>query len=176
MLSVLLDLGGIAVKRFVAALMVVGGLLMACPTMATIMSTTISDTPTGTTITLQGTITTVAGGAVTSTFYGGFYFDGGYVDPVEYPTNNSFVSNVAGTLTINVTITGLTCGTNYGTAATAWGLINGSYDIHFVAPDVSTAPCDAPASIPSLSEWAQMLLALMVLAMIGLHFHRDRSY
>jgi hypothetical protein len=31
-------------------------------------------------------------------------------------------------------------------------------------------------AIPTLSEWTQMLLALMVLTMIGWHFHRERSY
>lgn len=34
----------------------------------------------------------------------------------------------------------------------------------------------APAAIPTLSEWSQMLLGLMVLSMIGWHFHRERSY
>ena len=31
-------------------------------------------------------------------------------------------------------------------------------------------------TIPSLSEWTQLLLALMVLSAIGWHFHRERSY
>jgi hypothetical protein len=34
----------------------------------------------------------------------------------------------------------------------------------------------APASIPSLSEWTQLMLGLMVMMLIGWHFHRERSY
>jgi hypothetical protein len=30
--------------------------------------------------------------------------------------------------------------------------------------------------VPSLSEWSQMLLGLMVITIIGWHFHRERSY
>ena len=37
------------------------------------------------------------------------------------------------------------------------------------------APAPTPASVPTLSEWSQMLLGLMVLSMIGWHFHRERS-
>jgi streptogramin lyase len=33
-----------------------------------------------------------------------------------------------------------------------------------------------PASIPSLSEWTQLLLALMTIMLVGWHFHRERSY
>ena len=33
-----------------------------------------------------------------------------------------------------------------------------------------------PASIPSLSEWAQLMLGLMVMMLIGWHFHREPSY
>ena len=41
---------------------------------------------------------------------------------------------------------------------------------------VTITSIPAPASIPSLSEWAQLMLGLMVLTMIGWHFHRERSY
>jgi hypothetical protein len=34
----------------------------------------------------------------------------------------------------------------------------------------------APSAVPTLSEWAQLMLGLMVLTMIGWHFHRERSY
>ena len=40
----------------------------------------------------------------------------------------------------------------------------------------TNSPTVSPAPIPTLSEWAQLLLALMVLAMVGWHFHRERSY
>ena len=33
-----------------------------------------------------------------------------------------------------------------------------------------------PQAVPTLSEWAQLLLALMVMTLIGWHFHRARSY
>ena len=41
---------------------------------------------------------------------------------------------------------------------------------------VSTVNPVPPAPIPTLSEWAQLLLALMVLAIVSWHFHRERSY
>jgi len=34
----------------------------------------------------------------------------------------------------------------------------------------------APSAVPSLSEWAQLLLALMTITLVGWHFHRERSY
>ena len=34
----------------------------------------------------------------------------------------------------------------------------------------------SPSSVPSLSEWTQLLLGLMVMMLIGWHFHRERSY
>jgi hypothetical protein len=33
----------------------------------------------------------------------------------------------------------------------------------------------APAAVPTLSEWTQLLLGLMVMMLIGWHFHRERS-
>ena len=37
-------------------------------------------------------------------------------------------------------------------------------------------PAPTAQAVPTLSEWVQLLLALMVLAMVGWHFHRERSY
>lgn len=34
----------------------------------------------------------------------------------------------------------------------------------------------APASIPTLSEWGQIFLGLMTIMLLGWHFHRERSY
>ena len=48
-----------------------------------------------------------------------------------------------------------------------------------LAPGLITDPLGPalPASsIPTLSEWIQMLLGLMVIMLIGWHFHRERSY
>jgi len=39
---------------------------------------------------------------------------------------------------------------------------------------VGTSP--APSAVPTLSEWAQLMLGLMVMTMVGWHFHRERSY
>ena len=33
-----------------------------------------------------------------------------------------------------------------------------------------------PSAIPSLSEWSQMLLGLLVMTLLGWHFHKQRSY
>ena len=41
---------------------------------------------------------------------------------------------------------------------------------------VSPTPAPTPAAIPSLSEWTQLLLALMTIMLVGWHFHRERSY
>ena len=51
-----------------------------------------------------------------------------------------------------------------------------------LAPDAfifnlsATNNSPVPASIPTLSEWAQLMLALIVMTVIGWHFHRERSY
>jgi len=44
--------------------------------------------------------------------------------------------------------------------------------------NATSAPASipTPAPIPTLSEWAQLLLGLMVMTVIGWHFHRERSY
>jgi hypothetical protein len=39
-----------------------------------------------------------------------------------------------------------------------------------------TVAAPAPAAVPTFSEWAQLMLALMVMTVIGWHFHRERSY
>ena len=43
---------------------------------------------------------------------------------------------------------------------------------------LSAVPYVAPTAqaVPTLSEWTLMLLGLMVISMIGWHFHRERSY
>ena len=60
------------------------------------------------------------------------------------------------------------------------GLTSGTYTYTWsgdsLTIQIGPAPAPAPAPIPTLSEWAQLLLTLMVLAMVGWHFHRERSY
>ncbi len=51
-----------------------------------------------------------------------------------------------------------------------------SPDGYFLAGIAIDEPVSASASIPSLSEWTQLLLALMLMTLIGWHFHRERSY
>jgi len=37
-------------------------------------------------------------------------------------------------------------------------------------------PAPTAQAIPTLSEWTQLLLALMTIMLVGWHFHRERSY
>lgn len=73
--------------------------------------------------------------------------------------------------TSNVTISGNTI--TYTIADGGSGDSDGTVDQSITDP---IGPALPATSIPSLSEWSQMLLALMVLTMIGRHFHRQRSY
>jgi len=45
-----------------------------------------------------------------------------------------------------------------------------------VVTSTTTVVPTAPSAVPTLSEWPQLMLGLMVLTMIGWHFHRERSY
>ena len=62
--------------------------------------------------------------------------------------------------------------TSTGFTSASWTLLVGAN----LAFSVITSPTPAPAAVPSLSEWSQLMLGLMVLTMIGWHFHRERSY
>ena len=46
--------------------------------------------------------------------------------------------------------------------------------LYAVSP-LLTAPIP-PSAVPTLSEWTQLMLGLMVMMLIGWHFHRERSY
>jgi len=52
------------------------------------------------------------------------------------------------------------------------GLVNQSVTDP-IGPTIAAA--SPPSAVPSLSEWAQMLLGLMVMMLFGWHFHRERS-
>ena len=67
----------------------------------------------------------------------------------------------------NTTIDGL--GLTPGTYIYAWGTAGINYDTLTIV-----IPAPTPSAVPTLSEWSQMLLALMVLSMIGWHFHSVR--
>ena len=80
---------------------------------------------------------------------------------------------VSGPCTLNVaTLTGTGAGSCFVTATKAADSTYASA----MSSQVTVAVSLAPASIPSLSEWTQLLLALMVLSIIGWHFHKQRSY
>jgi hypothetical protein len=76
--------------------------------------------------------------------------------------------------------TSATCTTPAGTAGTASVEVttpggtsaSNSLFTYTAAP----TPTPTPSAVPSLSEWAQMLLGLMVMMLFGWHFHRERSY
>jgi hypothetical protein len=72
--------------------------------------------------------------------------------------------------TNSVTISGntITYMITDGGAGDADGAVNGSITDPL-------GPASPANSIPSLSEWSQMLLGLMVMMLIGWHFHRERS-
>jgi len=76
-----------------------------------------------------------------------------------------------GTASATSTWTGTTLGTlgltSGGTISCTW--TGGSLNVSVSAPP-------GPAAVPTLSEWAQLMLALMVMMLIGWHFHHERSY
>ena len=67
--------------------------------------------------------------------------------------------------TVNLAGTNVWIGNAWSGGAGTW---TGSVTYVYSAP--------SPAPIPSLSEWAQLMLGLMVISMLGWHFHRERSY
>jgi hypothetical protein len=73
-----------------------------------------------------------------------------------------------------VSATSITCTTSSGTAGPASILVTTADGTN--AANTLFTYTAAPASIPSLSEWMQLMLALMVMTVIGWHFHRERSY
>jgi len=91
----------------------------------------------------------------------GFLVPSGYV----YVSGQS----LSGTATYSsTTISAL--GMTPGTYTWTWG--SGGNADSFVL----TIESPSPAAVPTLSEWAQILLGLMVLTMLVWHFYRERSY
>ena len=175
--------GGVFVKRFVAVFLMLSGLLVAGLANAAIdfgASTVSSTAVTQTTISVAGSIVTNYV-TPTATRYGGFFVAGGLVGPInpdQYPNNNSFDLGVAGTLNLTGTITGLTCATSYS-IYTTYGSVNELYFTQAAGPiSVTTSPC-APAptaqAVPTLSEWAQLMLGLMVISMLGWQWRKQQN-
>ena len=64
-----------------------------------------------------------------------------------------------------------------GQSIASLGLTPGTYTFTWPGDSLKVViPAPTPAAIPSLSEWTQLLLALMTIMLVGWHFHRERSY
>lgn len=185
----------VLVKRFVALLMLAGGLLMASganavPITWTIPATTLSgtgnsisgtfvyDANTNTTSSINLT-STISGTTTTLTYAGsnaGGYvrFQGAAVAVVSSTPSAYLLStgltNAGGSVTISVNDlgNGLCNGASGGICISAG--FTGTNSSSVTVTGVAVAP------IPSLSEWTQLLLALMTIMLVGWHFHRERSY
>ncbi|NBS16859.1 MAG: hypothetical protein EBS79_08135, partial [Gammaproteobacteria bacterium] len=82
---------------------------------------------------------------------------------------------VSGPCTLNgATLTGMGAGNCVVTATKAADSSYASATSSQVTVAISLAP--AAVAVPSLSEWTQLLLALMLMTVVGWHFHRERSY
>ena len=80
------------------------------------------------------------------------------------PTNYSSGTPISGTSTWAVQ------------TFTTLGLTVGTYTFTIPNDTVTLIVGSSPSAVPTLSEWAQLMLALMVMTVIGWHFHRERSY
>jgi len=232
-LSVLLDLGEIPVKRFVAALLLMSGLLVAGGAGADITNVTGSTmtaargfsihSPFSSAIVFQtGTSSTVidsvsvaltdtlragsgtftmelwnaSSGVPTSVVASVSSLTGNY-DQYTSSTVNTYSAGSLGAIAtttlspntqyaivLNSASTGIyfaALGSNSYTVTGGWSYVGSAVDrggwssqsgFYFIAA-ITT---QAPTAVPTLSECTQLLLALMVLTMIGWHFHRERSY
>ena len=89
------------------------------------------------------------------------------------PTGYTTGASLAGTLTITgTTLAGLGI-TNTGTYTLSFG---SGANTDSVTVYVGVAPPSPPAAVPTLSEWAQLMLGLMAITLVGWHFHRERRF
>jgi hypothetical protein len=72
--------------------------------------------------------------------------------------------------------TSATCVTPAGSAGTASVVVTTAAGSNAANTLFTYTPVPAPSAVPSLSEWTQLLLALMTITLVGWHFHRARSY
>jgi hypothetical protein len=155
------------VKRFVAALMLVNGLLVAGGANAAELGPLTYDcalNPSNSQITVSGNI----GDTYTVNAQGGGVPPHGDCTGPNYTVAN-IVSNTAGPLSNQARNSMIfTLSASGTTVATLVNSDLGSLALTFNV--------NAPTSIPSLSESTQLLLGLMVMMLIGWHFHRERSY
>jgi hypothetical protein len=86
------------------------------------------------------------------------------------PQNYNSGGNVSASSTWNgATISSL--GLTSGTYVFTWGV-----DTLTIIIPSGGASCVTAQAVPSLSEWKQLMLGLMVMTVIGWHFHRERNY
>ena len=82
----------------------------------------------------------------------------------------SISTNGGGTFTNYTTANGL----DRNNVQSVYAVGSTIYAGTFGGLSISTTP--TTQAIPSLSEWTQLMLGLMVMMLIGWHFHRERSY
>ena len=95
---------------------------------------------------------------------------GVYGNTLVLPFTYTSGASLSGSATFAGTISSL--GLTPGTYTWTWGS-GGNADSLVLT---ISAPTPAPSAVPSLSEWTQLLLALMTITLVGWHFHRERSY
>ena len=104
-------------------------------------------------------------------------------DVYIYPVNNELglpIGYVSGT-TLNGTSTYAnktlaTLNLTVGTYHVTWGLGANADSITVYVGTTPPAPAPTAQAIPTISEWSQMLLGLLVMTLLGWHFHKQRSY
>jgi hypothetical protein len=215
------------VKRFVALLMLMSGLLVAGGANAVVI-VSIQQSGLDVVVTTSGSLNTAAMGFPTnpSSSVGGIWPDYGYIQTgavgltsgVGYNTLPNFTrsptyalgywgagGNTAGTSVMGALFavdfsapyvlvpTGYQTGTSLegtttftGVTLAGLGITNlGTFTLSFgsgantdsVTVYVGVAPpAPSPSAVPTLSEWSQMLLGLLVMTLLGWHFHKQRSY
>jgi len=182
------------VKRLGAMLMMAGGLLgaggaNATPVQWTIPATPISGSPGNS---ISGTFVYDADTDTTSninlsTIYNSLSYTltvaGSNSGPyVRFVVANAVNQQGAYILSTNLTNAGgsVTLATGQIGIGPCSSLTSGLCDNINTSPpggsSTSSVSISGSTPVPSLSEWAQLMLALMVLSMIGWHFHRERSY
>jgi hypothetical protein len=185
----------VGVKRFVAALLILSDVLVANEVNAAPVTWTLTSSfasPTTVTGTYSYDSDTNAYSNVNLTYYNGTtYF------PITYAIS-SYSQNVTFVGTVNGAIQNVSPAVSFGLVSpmtNGGGTIQAINLIVDTCQATSNGQCTAvgvphlsnlalsasvtgvPLSpIPSLSEWAQLMLALMVMTVIGWHFHRERSY
>ena len=182
-------------KRFVAVLLLAGGLLMAHGVNAAPVTWTLTSSfasPTTVTGTYSYDSDTNSYSNVNLTYYNGTtYF------PITFAIS-SYTQNAYFVGTVNGAIQNVSPAVSFGLVSpmtngggtiqainlivdTCLATLNGQCTVvgvpHLSNIAISASVTGVPLSpIPSLSEWTQLLLALMTIMLVGWHFHRERSY